>query len=338
MSLSRPAGPGVETVRVRSCANAGPGVFVALLLLLGGLMLLTLAADRFVLSATRLSRAFGVSPILIGALVVGLGTSAPELLVSALAAGRGEIDLAVGNVVGSNTANVTLVLGATALVGPVVGRLQTIRREGGLMLLSVVAFGALLWNLGLGRFEAVGLVLGMFGAGALLVRWSRHDSRAGIQPISPEAESDEPVRVRGELAFGLGTLALTLVGAELMVRGASGLAEDLGITSAFVGLVIVSVGTSLPELATALAAARRGETDLILGNVLGSNLFNTLMVAGVAGLIGPGTIADAFRPAALFMVGSALAAGVFVATGRRLVRWEGAVLLCVFIAFVAASG
>jgi len=312
-------------------------VLAAVALLLGGLVLLTLAADRFVLSATRLSRAFGVSPIVVGALVVGLGTSAPELLVSALAAGRGEIDLAVGNVVGSNTANVTLVLGAAALVGPIAGRVQTIRREGGLMLVSVLVFGALLWNLYLGRIEGAGLMLAMFGAGTLLVRWSRHDSRAGVRPISPEAESDEPVRVPMEIGFGLGTLAFTLVGADLLVRGASGLAEDLGISTAFVGLVIVSVGTSLPELATALAAARRGEADLILGNVLGSNLFNALAVAGIAGLIGPGQVVAAFRPAALFMVGSAFAAGVFVATGRRLVRWEGAVLLCVFIVFVAAS-
>ncbi len=310
---------------------------VALTLLLGGLVLLTLAADRFVLSAIRLSRALGISPILIGALVIGLGTSAPELLVSALAAARGEIDLAVGNVVGSNTANVTLVLGTAALVGPVVGRLKTIQREGGLVLASALVFGVLLWNLRLGRIEAAALVLSMCVAGALLMHWARQDARAGISPISPEPESDEPVRVAAEIAFGLGTLALTLVGAELLVRGAVDLAEELGITSAFVGLVIVSVGTSLPELATALAAARRGETDLILGNVLGSNLFNTFMVAGIAGLVGPGEVVPAFRPAVLFMAASAFAAGVFVITGRRLVRWEGAVLLCGFIAFVAVS-
>ena len=310
---------------------------LALTLLVCGLVLLTLAADRLVLSATRLSRAWGVSPILVGALVVGLGTSAPELLVSALAAGRGEIDLAVGNVVGSNTANVTLVLGTAALVGPVVGRLQTIRREGGLVLVAVLLFGVLLWNLYLGQVESAALVLAMFAAGGLLVRWARQDAESGVLPMSPEAESDEPVRVSTEILMGLGTLGLTLVGAELLVRGASDLAAELGITSAFVGLVIVSVGTSLPELATALAAARRSETDLILGNVLGSNLFNTFMVAGIAGLVGPGAIDAAFRPAAVFMTVAAFVAGVFVVTGRRLVRWEGAVLLCLFLGFVAVS-
>ena len=310
---------------------------IALALLLGGLILLTLAADRFVLSATRLSRAWGLSPVLIGALVVGLGTSAPELLVSSLAAARGEIDLAVGNVVGSNTANVTLVLGATALVGPVLSRARTIKREGVLVFMVSLGFGALLWNLYLGRHEAAALALGMLGAGILLVRWSREDTRLGVVPISPEANSTAPVRVLLEVLLGVAALGLTLLGAELLVRGATRLAVELDIEAAFVGLVIVSVGTSLPELATAMAAARRGETDLILGNVLGSNLFNTLMVAGIAGLVGPGAVDGTFRSAVIFMVGSSAIAGFFVLTGRRLVRWEGAVLLCVFLAFVASS-
>jgi cation:H+ antiporter len=119
------------------------------------------------------------------------------------------------------------------------------------------------------------------------------------------------------------------------VRGASRLAADLGITAAFVGLVIVAVGTSLPELATAMAAARRRETDLVLGNVLGSNLFNSLAVGGIAGLVGPGAVSATFRPAMVLMVASGALAGVLVWTGRRLERWEGAVLLAVFLAFVA---
>jgi cation:H+ antiporter len=312
-------------------------VTVSLLLLLGGLVLLALAADRLVLSATRLARAWGLSPVLIGALVVGLGTSAPELLVSTLAAARGEIDLAVGNIVGSNTANVTLVLGAAALVVPVAARLQTIRREGALMFLGVLAFGASLWNLWIGRLEAAGLLVGMLVGGALLVWWARSDVRSGAMPGGTEAAPADPVSVSRESALAVVMLALTLAGAEFLVRGAAGLADELGISSAFVGLVIVSVGTSLPELATALAAARRGETDLILGNILGSNLFNSLMVAGVAGLAGPGAVDDTFRGATLFMIASGLLAWFFVATGRRLVRWEGMVLLSVFVAFVVVS-
>ena len=309
------------------------------LFLLAGLVLLTLAADRFVLSAARLSRALGLSPILIGALVIGLGTSAPELLVSALAAGRGEIDLALGNVVGSNTANMTLVLGATALVGPVVSRLSTMRREGVLMFSALILFALMLWNLELGRIEGTALLLGMVAAAVLLVTWARRDAALGRAPVaSEEDETDEDVRTGVEALIGLGTLGLTLAGADLLVRGASDLAIELGISAAFVGLVIVSVGTSLPELATAMAAARRNQTDLILGNVLGSNLFNTLMVAGTAALVGPGNADASFRSALVFMVASGVGAGIFVVTGRRLARWEGAVLLAVFIAFVAVAG
>lgn len=307
-------------------------VLVSVLLLVGGLIALTLGADRFVVSAARIAETLGISPILIGALVIGLGTSAPEMLVSALAAGRGEIDIAVGNIVGSNTANMTLVLGATALVTPAVARTRTIRREGVTMFVGLVVLTALLWDRSLTRWEAAGLGVGMLVAAGLLVVWSRTDVEAGL--VSPDKEWWEG-SVGREITIGLATLALTLAGAELLVRGASRLAADLGITAAFVGLVIVAVGTSLPELATAMAAARRGETELILGNVLGSNLFNSLAVAAIAGLVGPGSVAEAFRPALGFMVGAGVVAGIFVWTARRLERWEGAVLLIVFLAFVA---
>ena len=307
-------------------------MILSVALLIGGLIALTLGADRFVVSAARLSETLGVSPILIGALVIGLGTSAPEMLVSALAAGRGEIDIAVGNIVGSNTANMTLVLGATALVAPAVSRVRTIRREGAMMLLGLVVLSVLLWDQSLTRSEAAGLGVGMILAALLLVYWARSDMKDGL--VVPEREWWDG-SVGREVAIGLGTLVLTLVGADLLVRGASRLAEDLGITAAFVGLVIVAVGTSLPELATAMAAARRGETDLVIGNVLGSNLFNSLAVAAIAGLVGPGAVSDTFRPAMGLMVGAGALAGVLVWTGRRLEWWEGAVLLAVFLAFVA---
>ena len=133
-------------------------------------------------------------------------------------------------------------------------------------------------------------------------------------------------------------LAITLIGADLLVRGATDLAAEAGISSAFVGLVIVSVGTSLPELATALAGVRRGETDLVIGNVLGSNLFNSLAVAGTAGLVGPGVLSESFRDPLVLMVVAGGLAGLFAFTGRRLSRWEGIVLLSVFLAFVLGIG
>ena len=309
---------------------------IAVVLLVGGLMLLTLAADRFVVSAAGLSKAWGLSPILVGALVIGLGTSAPEFLVSILASGRGETDLAMGNIVGSNAANVTLVLGTTALIAPIRSQLRTLRREGVVMFIAVAAFAILLWDLELGRIEGGGLALGMVVTVLLMVRWARGDARAGRLPLAVEGSAS--FNARKETLVGAGMLGLTIVGAELLVRGAGRLAVELEISSAFVGLVIVAVGTSLPELATAVAAARRGETDLVLGNVLGSNLFNSLMVGGSAAIIRPGIVDPDFRIPLGFMVASALIAGLFVVTGRSLVRWEGASLLAVFVGFVAVAG
>jgi cation:H+ antiporter len=307
-------------------------MLLSLIAFAGGLALLTVGADRFVLAAARLSWAWGVPPVLIGALVIGLGTSAPEMLVSALSAGRGEVDIAIGNVIGSNTANVTLVLGITALIAPVSSRLRTLRREGLTMLVSLALVTLMTWNLMIGRVEAAVLLLAMAAVTVLLVLWARTDD-------SP-TDGDEVTwegSPRREAVVAAAMLGLTLIGAELLVRGAAQIARDLGVSAAFVGLVVVSVGTSLPELATAVAAARRGATDLIIGNVLGSNLFNSLAVAGIAGLIGPGTLDPTFHRALVVMLIAGVGAGAFVYTGRRLERWEGVVLLVVFAVFVALS-
>jgi cation:H+ antiporter len=298
-----------------------------------GLALLTIGADRFVLASVRLSRAFGVSPILIGALVIGLGTSAPELLVSGLAAARGEVDLAIGNVIGSNTANMTLVLGGAALLTPVVSRVRTLQREGLTMFLSLVLVTAMTWNLWVGRLEAAVLLGAMALASGLLVLWARNEPETGDEPEDDLWKGS----TRFEVIIGLLMLGLTLLGAELLVRGASRIATDLGVSAAFVGLVVVSVGTSLPEFATAIASARRGATDFVVGNVLGSNLFNSLAVAGLAGLVGPGALDPAFRGALAVMLLVGVVAGFFVFTARRLDRWEGAVLIALFGVFVWMS-
>ena len=311
-------------------------MIVSLLFLAAGFALLILSADRFVLAASRVSAALGLSPILVGALVIGLGTSAPEMLVSAIAASQGEIDLALGNVVGSNVANLTLVLGSTALVTPIISRLQTIKREGALMLLSMGVFTLLMWNLDLNRVEAFGLLVGMIVAALLLILWSRSDLRTGRASATDPEAGEWGGRVGKESLLGIGMLSLTLVGADLLVRGATGLTNELGVSSAFVGLVVVSVGTSLPELATALAAARRGQTDLVLGNVLGSNMFNTLAVAGIAGLVGPGVVDETFHNALILMMGAGVTAGVF--SWRSPVRRsEGAMLVVLFLVFVTLA-
>ncbi|MBL4683669.1 MAG: calcium/sodium antiporter [Nannocystaceae bacterium] len=300
-----------------------------------GLLLLAFAADRFVTAAARLSRHWGMSPILVGALIVGMGTSAPELLVSGLAAAKNEVDLAIGNAVGSNVANVTMVLGGTALLTPLAGNLAVLKREGALMFGAVALLAVMLWDLRVTRVEGIVLLTGMVAAAWLIVRWARLD-RSSSSPASDKPAA-EPVSARREVIAGLLALALTLLGADLLVRGGTTLAESIGLGSAFVGMTLIAVGTSLPELATSIAGIRQGEHDLVLGNVVGSNLFNALAVAGIGASLAPGPIDPAFRLGAVAMVLCSTLAGFLALTGRELVRWEGILLLFGFAAYVWLS-
>jgi cation:H+ antiporter len=312
----------------------------AVALVIGGLVLLTAGADRFVLSAARLSRLWGLSPILIGALVVGMGTSAPEFLVSIVAAAGGGLDLAVGNVIGSNVANLSLVLGATALVTPMVGHIRTLRREGLLVMVAVALLAGLAWNRSLTTTEGIILLVAMLVAAALLVKWAHLDAgdtatvTAELDEMTYDAGRPNP---RFEIIVGLVALTATLGGAEMLVRGAQAIAQELELSEGFIGLTLVALGTSLPELATALAAARRRENDLVVGNLLGSNLFNSLAVAGSAAVVGGGVLTAGFSTGLLFMLGVAAFAGILTATGNKLVRWEGFALLVVYLAFVVTA-
>ncbi len=301
-----------------------------------GLLLLAFAADRFVMAAARLSHHWGMSPILVGALIVGMGTSAPELLVSGLAAAKNEVDLALGNAVGSNVANVTMVLGGTAMLAPLAGNLAVLKREGATMFLAVAALAVMLWDLKVTRVEGICLLSGMGVAAWLIVRWARLDGKTADAPIEGDDDSEE-VRPRREILFGLLSLGLTLLGADLLVRGGTELAESIGVGSAFVGMTLVAVGTSLPELATSIAGIRQGEHDMVLGNVVGSNLFNALAVAGLGATLAPGPIDPGFRLGAVSMVLCSALAGFLAITGRELVRWEGLVLLGGFAGYVWLS-
>lgn len=303
-----------------------------------GLAMLTVAADRFVVAAARLSRIWGLSPVLIGALVLGMGTSAPELLVGILAAAQDRLDLAIGSVVGSNVANVTLVLGVITLAAPLAGHVRTLRREGLLMLASVLLLAALARRGQLLRPSGLLLLAAMGGAALLLVRWARRDTVAAPLVLA-ELEKLTAGRFSGrrESIIAVVTLLMTLSGAQLLVTGAGDVAQRLDISEGFIGLTLVAVGTSLPELATGIAAARRREQDLVVGNVLGSNLFNSLTVAGASALAGPGALEGDFGPAMAWMVVVSAVAGVLAFTSNKLVRWEGAVLVVAYAAFVAST-
>jgi len=307
--------------------------------LIAGLLLLIWSADRFVEGASATARHFAVPPLLVGMVIVGFGTSAPELVVSALAASQGNPSLALGNAWGSNIVNMGLILGVTALIAPIQVRSQVLRKELPL-LIGVTALSALLaWDLGLSRWDATVQSI----AFALLMGWSireamTHGDDALAQETDAELQAHAMPLPRALLWLVLGLLVL--VGASrLLVWGAVEIAQGLGVSDLVIGLTVVAVGTSLPELASCVAAARKGEDDIALGNVLGSGLFNTLAVVGLAGVIAPMDL----EPAALtrdlpVMAGLTL---LLYQMGRgwrrpgRINRWEGSGLLAVYVGYTA---
>lgn len=301
-------------------------MFTAILFVVVGLVLLTFAADRFVTAAARLAKAWGMSQILIGAVVVGMGTSAPEFIVSVVGGGK-SFDLAFGNIAGSNIANLSLVLGASVLVSAIIGQRTILRREGLLMLLAVTLFGAFMWDGDLSRIEGGILALGAGLAGYLLARWSTGETD---DEVDPDGEVNVPI----ELVAGLLTLSVMLAGAQLLATGALNAAAILGVSEGFIGLTVVAVGTSLPELATAIAAARQRRNALVVGNLLGSNLFNSLVVGAGVGLIRPGVADDPVRGSIVAMIAIAALAGILLNTGDRMVRSEGVVLLATYAAYL----
>jgi cation:H+ antiporter len=309
-------------------------MLLAILGVVAGLALLTYAADQFVIGAARIATVLKLSPVVIGAVVIGFGTSAPEMVVSGLAAGQGSLDIAFGNIVGSNVANLTLVLGAAALVTPILVHSPVLKREAPLSLGLVVAF-AILVQTGLSRIDAAILGALLLAALAYILVASRTGDDVLVGEVEEFLAGAPPSTRKESLRTGLGLLG-TLAAAQLLVVSASSIATELGLSEGFIGLTVVAIGTSLPELATSLQAARKHETDLIIGNLLGSNMFNSGAVAAVAGFTGPGQLTDPtiVGLATVVMVVLAVAATVFMVTGKRVVRWEGALLLVAYAATI----
>ncbi len=302
---------------------------------LAGLVLLARSADALVIGASSVAARLGVPSVIVGVVVIGFGTSAPEMLVSGLAAASGSADIGFGNVVGSNIANLTLVLGVAAMTAPIVVRVEVVRREVPLALLASVLFAGALQG-GLSRREGLGLIIVLALALWALVRWAL---AGGTQPaaVALGHEVDDLVeapRAGSRVAVQtVGGLLGTLAGAQLLVWGAVGIASGMGLSEGFIGATVVAVGTSLPELVTAAQAARRGESDLIVGNLMGSNLFNALAVGGVIGLIQPDVVAgpEVAVTGCLLMIAVSVLALAFMVRGFRVVRWEAAVLVGTFI-------
>jgi cation:H+ antiporter len=264
-------------------------IWYPLLAIVAGLAVLVWSADKFIDGAATVARHYALPPLLIGVVIIGFGTSAPEMAVSVLSAMEGSPGIALGNAYGSNIANIALILGITALISPIVVQSGILRKElpilTGITLLAV----ALVWDLEISRWDALLMLLIFAG----LVTWSiREGIKNGQDTLSQETEAElesHQMPVRQAWFWLLVGLVLLIASSRLLVWGAVEVAQGLGVSELVIGLTVVAVGTSLPELASCIAAARKNQHDLAMGNILGSNIFNTLAVVGLAGSIHPMT-------------------------------------------------
>ncbi|QED26918.1 calcium/sodium antiporter [Microvenator marinus] len=252
-----------------------------------GLILLVWSADKFVVGASDTAAHFGMPPLLIGMIIVGFGTSAPEIVVSVLAAFQGNPGLALGNAYGSNITNIALILGVTALISPIAVQSQILKRELPILIGATLLTAILLSNLMLARSDA-GILLGAFGLFMAWSIWSGLKERGDHLGKEMEDELDSHHESIGmAVVWTVVGLILLVISSRMLVWGAVEIAQSLGVSDLVIGLTVVAIGTSLPELASSVMAARRGEHDIALGNVIGSNMFNTLVVVGLAGVIHP---------------------------------------------------
>jgi len=311
--------------------------------LIAGLILLVAGAEMLVRGAAKLAAQFGISPLIVGLTVVAFGTSAPETAVSVQASLGGSGDIAVGNVVGSNIANVLLILGLTALIAPLVVSRQLIRLDVPIMIGASLVTYALAWDGALSRLDGALLFSAIIGYTVFLIISSRRASAAAAadDEFSREFGLNEPPKpyaslINAGLVFA--GLVLLIAGSHFLVEGAVSLAKALGLSELVIGLTVIAVGTSLPELATSIMAAIRGERDIAVGNIVGSNIFNLLAVLGLASLVSPAAISVATNALAFdfpVMIAVALACLPIFFTGYSISRWEGLLFLAYYVAYTA---
>lgn len=322
-------------------------MMLSVFLVVAGMVLLLWSAGWFVTGAAAVSRCLGVSPLLIGMVVVGFGTSAPELAVSVFAALEGKTSLALGNATGSNITNLGLIAGMTAWICPIPVASGLVRKEMPLLAVMTVLAAGLMWDLRLTRVDGVILLAG-FG---VVMGWAVRMARAGVKSpggvqrtdaLGPEvshAMAAHPLSLWRAAGMLLAGLVVLLASSRLLVAGAVDVAQRAGVGELVIGLTVVAVGTSLPELASALVAARRGEHDLVLGNVLGSNLFNTLAVTGLAVVIRPTEVEgplfwrDMMVAGALTLALPVVALDWGAGNGGRINRVEGMLLVLAFVMY-----
>ena len=312
-----------------------------ILMFILGLVALTIGAEAMVRGAARLALTLGISPLVVGLTIVAFGTSAPEMAVSAGAALNGSGDLAIGNVVGSNIANVLLILGLSALIVPLLVAEQIIRQEIPIMIGASVLLVVLAMDGSISRSEgALLLALVVVYTGFLVIQ-SRRASKTTVDEFTdemPDASSRWDAHWSVQILLVVGGLALLVLGADWLVDAAVAVARSFGVSDLVIGLTVVAVGTSMPEIATSLVAALRGERDIAVGNIIGSNIFNIFACLGLAGMLADGGLAvsAAARNFDLWvMLAVAFACLPIAITGREIARWEGGVFLAYYIAYTA---
>ncbi|WP_163934631.1 calcium/sodium antiporter [Paraferrimonas sp. SM1919] len=304
-------------------------------LLSAGLLLLMFSADKFVYGASNVARKLGLSPMIIGLTIVAMGSSAPEMFIAAQASLQAKPDTAIGNVLGSNIANICLILGITALIKAIKVDSATLKVELPIMLAASMLAAWLLVDGHFQRHEAYILMAAFIAAMGYLISRAltqrKLDKLADTSPLEPELDLPRSI---GWLIFGI---VLLPISADLMVDGAVGIAKTFGISDLVIGLTIMAIGTSLPELAASVASVLKGEDDLAIGNVVGSNLFNILAVLAIPGLIAPGAIdaAAASRDNYLMLASAFLLVGLLMLSRqpRSIKRWQGGLLLICFLAY-----
>lgn len=303
-----------------------------------GLALLVWSADKFVAGAAATARYFGMAPLLVGMVIIGFGTSAPEMVVSALASMQGNPGLALGNAYGSNITNIALVLGITAILAPITVASGVLRKEMPLLIMATLLVGWQLWDLQITRLEAIVLLV-VFATYIGWSIWQGMRSKddvlgAEYEQALNEAESQS---IKASVIWLIVGLVLLVVSSRILVWGAVEIAVTLGVSDLVIGLTVVAIGTSLPELASSIAAVRKNEHDLALGNIIGSNMFNTLAVVGIAGAIHPISLEPLVLSRdwiAMFVLTLLLA--VFAFRWRRqgrINRWQGAIFILCYVGY-----
>ena len=318
-------------------------MLLAIVAVIVGLAVLVWSADKFVDGAVGVAEFCGMSTLLIGMVVVGFGTSAPELTVSAISASQGNPELALGNAYGSNIANIALILGATALISPILMQRSVLRGDLPILLAVSVLSIILVWDGSVARWNGI-LLLAVFAA-AMAYSIRRELRKAKLEKSESQSgnvDIAEPKKASlGKSVFWLLLgLVLLVASSRALVWGAVEIARTLGVSDLLIGLTIVAIGTSLPELASSIAAARRGENDLALGNIIGSNLFNTLAVVGLAATISPmQEIEEAVTyrdmPLMIALTVALIVLGYRRKGDGRLNRIAGAILLAVYVGYLA---